>query len=198
MTEALPTKDDKLFCEGQDWQNNACLNFTHDGLYLYGYGYKEAADVLVGSVIDSGRGNDTLIHPIAFCYRQYLELSFKLIFRECCRLLDIQRKPLHGHSINKLWQQCLPLIEKIASDQCNDSLSEISRLVEEFSKIDPYATAFRYPEDNDGKSSLEGLKLINLRNLAEVISKMDIIVHGIISLVHEYQSAKNEMESDMY
>jgi len=197
MTEDLPSKEDRLFCESEDWWNNACLNFTHDGLYLYGYGYKEAADILVNSVLESGERQDILIHPIAFCYRHYLELSCKMIFKRSSILLDEPYLVPNSHSIDKLWLSCLSKIEKIAPGECTDSINEITRLLHEFCQIDPFATAFRYPNDKHGNTSLEGLQRINIRNLGVVINKIDTIIHGILERIHEYQSYKNEIESNI-
>jgi hypothetical protein len=194
MTDELPSENDRLFCESDDWWNNACLNFTHDGLYLYAYGYKEAADILAASIIETRRKNDVLVHPIAFCYRHYLELSFKSILIQCHKLLDMGSEPPQGHRINDLWATCVPLIEQISPGECSAELKEITRLVGEFSKTDPFATAFRYPEDLHGNTSLSGLKLINIRNLAEVMNKIDIIVHGLLSQFSEYLSIKAEIE----
>jgi len=63
------SKNDKLeplFTSAIDFQNNACLNWSHDALELYILGYKEAADNLVNAVIETARHQDSLVYPICF------------------------------------------------------------------------------------------------------------------------------------
>lgn len=69
MPASLPTDEDKLFTTAEDYWNNACLNFLHDGWALYTIGYKDAADMLVSQVETHGRHHDTLVYPIIFLYR---------------------------------------------------------------------------------------------------------------------------------
>ena len=63
----LPSKDDKLFTTAEDWWNNACLNYSHNGWTLYALGYKNAADLLVLHVEDGRRSQNTLVYQ--FCSR---------------------------------------------------------------------------------------------------------------------------------
>jgi hypothetical protein len=72
-----PKKGNQLFKSDADWINNACLNFKEDQLNLYAIGYKRAAELLLEHVKNSGRDQDTLVYPIIFLYRHYLELRLK-------------------------------------------------------------------------------------------------------------------------
>ncbi len=72
-----PQKGDKLFVEGDDWYYVACLNDKRDNLGLYIVGYKEAGDILVKNIIESRSHHDSLVFPIVFMYRHYLELRLK-------------------------------------------------------------------------------------------------------------------------
>ena len=71
--------NNQLFSPDTDWKNNACLNWCHDPMHLYISGYKDAADILANRVIESGNNQDSLVYPIAFLYRQYIELQLKNI-----------------------------------------------------------------------------------------------------------------------
>ena len=71
-----------LFSGDQDWKANACLNWSLDSMGLYIEGYREAADKLVHAVVETGTNQDTLVFPISFLYRQYIELQLKHIIRE--------------------------------------------------------------------------------------------------------------------
>ncbi|MCI5221569.1 MAG: hypothetical protein D3924_02515 [Candidatus Electrothrix sp. AR4] len=77
----------ELFIGCDDWEMNACLNFSHDMSYGYIEGYLRAADRLVKHVFDTSKDQDVLVYPIAFMFRQHIELRLKSI-------IDIGRKLL--------------------------------------------------------------------------------------------------------
>ncbi len=129
INPGLPTRNDSLFRKGDDWWNNACVNFADDGLYLYAYGYKEAADILVNSIVETGQKNDVLLNPIAYCYRHYLELTIKLIFIRCSTLLDHHHAEPKWHRIDHLWVRCVPLIREIFTDNQWLELDELTSLI---------------------------------------------------------------------
>src|SRR4051812_21456846 len=110
----LPSKEDKLFGTAEDWWNNACLNYAWNGWHIYALGYKEAADTLVSHVNDRGRNQDTLVYPIVFLYRQYLELALKDLIREGRSLEDIAEPFPRSHRIDELWRVCKSLLQRIA------------------------------------------------------------------------------------
>src|SRR5439155_17966203 len=83
-----PQKGDHLFVGREDWYYNAVLNGQRDNLSLYAVGYKRAGEMLVEAVVKSRGDHDSLVFPIAFVYRQYLELRLKQLIRDSKRLLD--------------------------------------------------------------------------------------------------------------
>ena len=84
-----PVKGDKLFLKGGDWQHSACLGWAPNKWDAYAVGYKDAADIVVEKATTTGRGLDTLVYPIAFLYRHYLELRLKELTTQCQQLLDL-------------------------------------------------------------------------------------------------------------
>ncbi len=188
-----------LFSADKDWQNNACLNWSHDSIGLYICGYKEAADILVNKVIESSSDQDILVYPIAFLYRQYIELQLKSIIKDSRHVLkDGKGFPEH-HKIKALWDEANRLMKRIISDldktadeyiTIND-LKLIDNIINDFVEIDPVSFSFRYPKDKNGKTNLDGLTHINLRklgqqigSLAEQLDKFDLT----IGLINEWQS----------
>lgn len=193
---ALPSPEDNLFSSQEDWWNNACLNWCHDGWGLYASGYKEAADLLVQRVEEHNVSQDSLVYPVLFLYRQYLELEIKDILRQSRRLQDIAGDLPKHHHIGNLWGECHKRLSEISPGDSVTELKEITRLIGEFSAVDPISTAFRYPQDKDGNPSLPGIRHINLRNVREVIGKISIILMGANAQVGEYLSIKRDMESE--
>src|SRR2546423_1063184 len=84
-----PHKGDRLFTSEGTWRDTAVLNANRDNLYLYAVGYKLAGDSLVERVIAGQKDHDSLVFPIAFAYRQYLELRLKQLIRDGYRFLKM-------------------------------------------------------------------------------------------------------------
>jgi hypothetical protein len=162
----------------------------------YAVGYKRAADFLVERVSQERRHQDTLVYPIAFLYRQYLELRLKELIHNGNMLLDIplMEKNLH-HGIDKLWEQCRDILEKIHPNENTDEFDDIEKYIIEFARTDPSSTAFRYPANKQGKPSLKGLTHINLRYLAEVMDKIAKLLDGAAVEFDILLQNKHEMES---
>lgn len=194
-TPPLPSAEDKLFDTAEDWWNNACLNFIHDSWSTYAIGYKDAADILVTRVEEKQRYQDTLVYPIVFLYRQYLELAFKDLIRKGRRLLDINEPFPKTHKIDALWRTFGQLLLEISPDDSVEEIRQIGRLISEFCVVDPTSMAFRYPEDKDGNQSLPSLNHFNLRNVRDVIGKIHTILYGADAQISEYLSIKADMEN---
>lgn len=189
----LPGPADQLFSTQEDWWNNACLNWSHSDWSLYADGYKEAADALVDRVEKRSGGQDTLVYPILFLYRQYFELQLKLCIRTVRRLLDQGHDFPKGHRLEKLWEDLHGLLRRAFPDEPIGELDETGRLVCEFAKVDPLSTAFRYPIDNDGNPSLPGIQYINLRNVRDVVAKMAVLLDGTYTMAFEQLQFKLDM-----
>lgn len=194
----LPSVDDKLFVEAEDWWMNACLDWYHDPSELYIAGYKEAADALVDVVASRNGTSDSLVFPIVFLYRQYIELRLKSLLQDGRRLLGRENKEKPEHQLLKLWYPVKEILEEIWPDGDVGHIQAVDSLIKQFEKADPRSTSFRYPKDLDGNKSvnLEEPR-INLRNLADVIGAMSIILEGAAGGISEYQSYKDDMPSDI-
>jgi hypothetical protein len=61
---------------------NACVNYLDglDPMEAACWGYREAAEVLLAEVMERGGTLDTLIYPIVFNWRHYVELRLKIIY----------------------------------------------------------------------------------------------------------------------
>ena len=186
----LPNSEDTLFATAEDWWNNACVNYLHDGWSIYAIGYKDAADILVDYVQVHGRQQDSLVYPVVFLYRQYLELAIKDLIRQAGELLSDPESCPKNHRIDELWKLCNRLMEQISPGHSFTYFKEIGCLIREFAEVDPLSMAFRYPEDKEGNPSLPGLSNINLLNVREVIGKIALILDGADAQIDEYLSFK--------
>lgn len=171
---------EKLFGFDKDWHNNACLNYTTDAMYSYIEGYRKAGDLLVWAAMKNNSDLDHLVYPIAFLYRQNIELRLKDIMRHLKFVLGATFDFDKMHKIELLWSKVDKLMTRII-DEIDDGVDGfildtdralIGAAIEEFSSIDPDSTAFRYPEDTRGNTNLPSLKHINIRQLAEQVASM--------------------------
>lgn len=194
-----PRLDDQLFAEANDWWMNACLGWYHDPTELYIVGYKEAGDSLVSSVAERKGTADSLIFPIVFLYRHYIELRLKSLLRDGCRLLEQEYKQKSEHQLSKLWPKVRSILIELWPDGDKDELKAMDMLIDQFEQVDPRSTSFRYPKDFEGNNSLKiESPRVNLRNLKEVVGAMSIILEGSSSAISEYQGYKNDMQSDCW
>jgi hypothetical protein len=192
----LPSSDDSLFAKQPDWWNNACLNWSSAQWSLYAAGYKEAADLLVGHTETTSAGLDTLVYPVLFLYRQYLELKLKLAIRTCRHLLDDERSFPTGHRIDRLWVDLDQLLRRGFPKESTAEIDQTGRLIREFSEVDPASTAYRYPTDREGNQSLPGMTHLNLRNVRDVMAKIDMFLIGAHSQAYEELHLKLELEEE--
>lgn len=191
--------NDKLFVEAEDWWMNACLNWFHDPTEMYIIGYKEAADSLVDSIANRKGSADSLIFPIVFLYRHYVEIRIKSLLHDGSRLLDREYKQKSEHQLSKLWPKVRSILDELwPNDEVGD-FKAMDSLIAQFEEVDPRSTTFRYPKDFEGNNSLKlDVPRVNLRNLAEVVGTMSIILEGSADAIAEYQGYKNDMQSDCW
>ena len=159
----------------------------------YATGYKDAADLLIDTVAEKHHETDVLVFPIAFLYRQYLELSVKDLLVQARNLLDIDKAFPSHHRIDEIWKECMTLLGEIAPGDSTENLQNVGTLIAEFVGIDPISSAFRYPEDTKGNPSLPDLKHIDLVNMKEVIGGIAVMLDGADALIDEYSSFKDDM-----
>jgi hypothetical protein len=190
--------DDRLFVAAEDYRTNAHLDWYDDLTDLCISGYKEAGDALVDLVADRSRTANSLIFPVAFLYRHYLELRLKSVLYYSYRLLGRKYKQEREHNLSKLWSKVRDiLIERWPNDK--GELVAFDNLMDQFEKIDPRSTTFRYPSDFGENNSLKSeYPIINLGNLKEVIGAMAMILDGSAITLSEDQASKNDMQSDCW
>jgi hypothetical protein len=194
----------KLFDTDNDWWNNACLNFARDDWDLYANGYRKAGDMLVERIIEdnvSTRASlDAIIYPIVFLYRQYLELRLKDSIIQTQLLLDVDVKLPKHHSVVALWEKLKTLLAQAdpqATVAGKSTLGAIEECVNQFSKVDPSSTAFRYPVDKDNNPSLPGMNNINVRLIYQTMENISSNLEGIALHISGMLDSKAEYESEM-
>lgn len=188
-----------VFISDDDWWHNACLNSFGDQWYQYALGYKRAADILVTHISHNGTANlDTVIYPIVFNYRHYLELSMKIIIKDGFELLEVVESFPKHHKISKLWEMSRNIIEKVwENGGVDEDIEDVEKYIMEFSRYDEGSFTFRYPEDKKGnKNDRVGELRINIRHLFEVMQKISHCLEGALLGISAYLEQKREIERE--
>lgn len=200
---------------GRDWHNRAMIGFM-PGVHWFVYvnGYKEAGDRLVAS-IDSGQGKqDFLVFPILHLYRHWVELALKANIRASQVLLDVARpslKDLHktpalrakaalGHNLNDLWDHLQTLLAEIYPDLEEEYVQNINRVARAFAALDPAGDQTRYPVKLNEDRSLQDLKEVNLRQLADDMSLAEAgftQIEGSLDYLADQRGFDHEMMMEM-
>lgn len=182
-----------------------CGSFYGDDPSWEGYtdSYRDAADHLVERIERCEL--DSLVYPIMFLYRHYLELQLKSLLRNFYLLHSLQcsyplketlqhlclfhgiqcRCPQKKHNLVELWDRVRPLIEEMYLQDTEDN-KHIEARIKEFNQIDPKSLAFRYPEDTDGNPSFESVPQ-QYRGYINLFR-----VRGIVEDMHERLRGMNE------
>lgn len=88
-----------LITHAQYFWNNACIRPFSDNWVTYPRGYKKAADLMVAHIDKRHCDQDTLVYPIVFLYRQYIELRLKHLVRDAAEVLDRNHKVPQTHRL---------------------------------------------------------------------------------------------------
>ncbi|MHB8086008.1 MAG: hypothetical protein ACYDHZ_09285 [Dehalococcoidia bacterium] len=166
----------------------ACLHLAPDEWDTYAEGYRKAGDAMVEYIIDNDMDQDLLVYPIAFLYRQYLELRIKELWRVSSKVLGRKATAFRGHDLMMLWSRVRPNVEqawpesKIISD-----LEAIEEKLGELCAVDRFSESFRYPEDRRGAPSLARMRYINLAQLQKVIQAISNVLDGISFVMGNYR-----------
>src|SRR5574337_1772669 len=101
-----PSEGDVLFASGGSW-HTACVGWSSDQWYGYTEGYRQAAEILLQHVINSGHDQDKLFNPIVFSSRHYLEIKLKYLLLSAARLLDRDGSISADHRLTHTWRAAL-------------------------------------------------------------------------------------------
>ena len=163
-----PKIGDRLFSEAHPAQGAFLAAHSDERLYRLTEGYKQAADLLVEQTeIDPSR-RPTLVYPIIFCYRHFLELTLKAMLEEYGLMGNVPRSDHPEEKGTDVVEHCIA----------------------EFAKIDPFSETFRYPISRKGQPfdiSHESIDLLQLRDTVQAIENYFMGSDGLLSTLQNAQ-----------
>ena len=196
------------------WQADAQLE--DDGnWYPYVAGYKDAADKVINATKDEYF--DSLVYPIMFLYRHYLEIMLKQLlweFRSFHLIIENYHgnmeygtgysekdDPILKHDLIKIWKELRKLIEKAWSDEEDLSfLANVELRVREFHAIDQGSFAFRYPVNKANDPIFQFNQRITRVNVLQVKKVIDAITTrfgGALAKLDHQRETISDYESEM-
>ena len=199
-------KNESLFKADFNSWRNACLIYS-EHFDIYAIGYKRAADMLIERVQKEQHLFDinTLVFPIVFLYRHYLELRLKSIIKEGYAVFDERKNVPETHDLYKLWNKANELRIKAEIEIKKKYSDLVFSCIKDFAQIDPFSEAFRYPTKKKRKrefgteSTLPSeLPYLDLKNFSEMINKTSEVLEYIAGIMCVELEQKREFESEYY
>lgn len=151
---------------------NACVGDNGGpDIYYYADGYAESVDLLIDSVISRQGTLDTLIYPICFSLRHFVELTVKAQIQDLSLLAKVRKQPLatdneiervlNQHDILNLWN--FYSMHAIASDRRYlEPMAAAETLIRCIGETDPTGQTFRYSYGTDEQKHLTDVSVINV------------------------------------
>lgn len=173
----VPKKGVPLFESGGDEAYVGNIYPSYDTRAL---GFKLAADKLVEMLPGAPWHTDYFVYPIPYLYRMYIELRLKELIH------GASGSTARGHDLLKLWERAKPIMKSCSQWFDDQELDAVQDTLRQFSEIDPFSDAFRYPTNAKGtKITLQGIKELNLKSLKEVVDSISTPLEGSSTALYE-------------
>ncbi|MBJ6726804.1 hypothetical protein [Geomesophilobacter sediminis] len=197
MDDPLPWPDEykKLFVQGGDYFEFAHFGWGDMWQQFYGYcaGYKRAADCLVDDAIcscDTSR-LDTVIFPVLFLYRQFIELSLKQLILEfgdgsCDE--KVERLKQLNHDLDASWREFVRLLPKSIEAHEQKTVKVVEKYIREFAGVDKSSYSFRYPVAKNLTLIFGKEQRLNLRHLKERMSEIESFFCGVSGFLDDLRT----------
>ena len=166
-----PKPGDKLFKPGLG-RRVAYLGGFGTNFSRYAIGYKDAADALIDHIFEKDSGADLQFYPIAFLYRQYLELRLKQLLITGGHVVYYESKLIPVHDLRRLWTDVKKILKAVWPDTHAEEMNALEQCIEELHTLDANSMSFRYPVDRGGQYTLLGLDRVDLENLKNVMHRI--------------------------
>ncbi len=204
--QPMPQKGDELIVvptRPQDFDNPddlACLTqYPPDWNWqLYACSYRRAATILANWAVATAVFSDTLVLPIVFLFRQYLEVTLKCLIA-CAE--DALGKPpaVHRtHDLDRLQRLAKDLLLEAFALQSDDRWSVTEECIRQVNAWDCKSMLFRYPVDTrgaqpkfqipNGPDAGQPAYHLHLRAFRDTMEKIANFLDAIRRLVNERMS----------
>ncbi len=167
-------------------------NDPRSQFWAFAKGYRQAADMISHALLEKGNFRDYEAYPMVFLYRHALELNMKNIIYKAAKLAhfreinEVDVKLYNCHDLVELSKKTTEIMGMIFGQNdldLSNALKLMSETSKEFSSIDRFSYAFRYPIDKEGNYSTErGLQLsvaAIANNMSSLLKQLETIDFGL-------------------
>lgn len=163
-------------------KSNAVLDHWTGVGDFHAAGYRQATEVLLQRFLADPEGTagerDSLVLPILFLFRHYLELRFKDMIVYGQVLSGQPAQWPHGHDLESLWTKVLELCNALYGSSVSADFVKVGECVNDLVQLDPNSTSFRYPRDSHGRPIFKHL-VIGLKALNATVASIGDSLDGI-------------------
>lgn len=172
-----PTEGDAPFTQSDKCSQNIRISQCRQNrLIMMMVGYKKAADLLVAEVEKDQRNGASLVFPIVFNYRQFLELWLKYLIDTYGDTEGVAAE-WSTHDIKELWERFRKILDSYELYN-DDTDGVVEKILLDFARVDPKSFSYRYPVDKKGKMVALAQEQIDLQNLADVMNGLEGYFYG--------------------
>jgi len=171
-----PNETSHVFLRGEPSRRVAWIPNDAAQWHRYACGYKEAAERVYESWV--ALSDDSLVFPIVFLFRHYVELRLKELMQSAENFLDLPSAWQSNHNIAELWENLSLLLPKIFPDEPQVDLENTGRLLRELAEGDPYSFHFRYPENKKGQQYLEDIERLDVVSFTDAMRRLSAFLDG--------------------
>lgn len=176
----FPNSTDVLFQEESDSDFGAWVKNPADKFFLYSQGYLTAANLIYASIEKSAVFQNTLVYPMIFNYRQFLELRLKELSFIGNRYLGLDKDFKEVHFLKELWNEYKNnILSELEPDLDTALLDNVERLIDEFEAEDPNSMNYRFPHQKLAKGASPSTRkeslnrqTLDLKNFKATIDKL--------------------------
>ena len=155
-------------------------------------GYRRAGDAVVGAALGEG-GADVLVFPAVFLYRHYIELQLKSHVEQLHEMGFTGERRTVDHNLCGLWRRLREALGDFGSNLPSDAISSTERLIGEIGGLDRGSYSFRYGEDKSGNDLLKGTHSVDMRNLRDVMEKLDNFFTALDQEINDEQEVQQDL-----
>ena len=177
-------------CAHYGWEYHRAIAFAS-----YLSGYKLAADLLIDKALEEAKKHhieiiDTLVYPIIFICRQFMELSIKNIYINYAHLQREESKAIikESHSLSRAWEYIKPFAIEVSNED-EDELRDVEIIedyIKQFEEVSRDSTEYRYPVNKKNDVILKENTYLDLSNLKEKMQKFENFLDGLCGAMDHY------------
>ncbi|MGE3152057.1 MAG: hypothetical protein AB7G48_11230 [Nitrospiraceae bacterium] len=172
----------RVLTADHDIRFNAVLDHWTGVGDFHAAGYRQAAEILLRRLLADPEGTagerDSVVLPILFLFRHYLELRFKDIIVYGLVLSGQRAEWRHGHDLDRLWTEVHQLCGSLYGASLPAQFVTIAECVNDLCQLDPNSESFRYGRDRNGRPIFDHL-VIGLKALGATVALIGDCLDGI-------------------